>query len=128
MARKFQKVITVKKNTLLYFAIFSALTGIVLLTFYIELSAEMSQLPTMLGTERANIQYEWKYPAVRIAGNLFGWFKPLNGADLRKAHDAIPWHMALFFISGLSELLASIILSIVWYKKRKKALNQVSGT
>lgn len=117
-----------RKNILLYFAIFSAFTGIVLIAFGNKLVNEMAQVATMQGTEKANIQYEWKYPAVRIAGDLFGWFKPLNGADVRKAHDAMRLEMALFSIIGLSELLASIILFIVWYKKRKKALKQASET
>lgn len=120
MARKFQKIITVKKNIVLYFAIFSALTGIALLAFGHELVTEMAQVATMRGTEKANIQYEWKYPAVRIAGDLFGWFKPLNGADIMKAHNAIPWQMALFSISGYCEWLASIILFTIWYGKHKK--------
>ncbi len=110
----------IRKNLLLYIAIFSALTGIVLLAFGHELVTEMAQVATMQGTEKANIQYEWKYPAVRIAGNLFGWFKPLNGADVRKALDKMDLQTRLFSLIGFCAWSTAIILFIVWWIRRKK--------
>lgn len=105
-----------RKNILLYFAIFLALTGIILLAFCNELVSEMASATP---EEKANIQKEWKYPAVRVAGNLFGWFEKTNLSP-EQAVRKLQWQTASLSLIGIVFFILSIILFITWWIQRKK--------